>query len=236
MQLNISKDEQAQHATVSHCSQTPRLPHWDATPPSSAEGRCDASAANVAFIRPKLNLTLMEVLVLLQAFYHISNKSTGWLVAYLIVQRALWRVINVEMAFLCVCVFVFVGRSLNSFCVSIRFLKLSFWHQSADENTIVLLSTTNHREALCSPPTGVFSFAADGEAKTLPLMWGESVFPLSGVASAPGLKVNHRGLGQVFSSLENSLHMTHFRYPQILRGGREKKSPAHKKTHAFMYV
>ena len=38
-------------------------------------------------------------------------------------------------------------------------------------------------------------------------------------SSVPALEVSKGGLGKVLSSLENSLHMTHFRYPQILRRG-----------------
>lgn len=49
-------------------------------------------------------------------------------------------------------------------------------------------------------------------------MWRESLFPPLRWGLLSGLEVNHWGLGQVLSSLENSLHMTHFRYPQILRG------------------
>lgn len=52
---------------------------------------------------------------------------------------------------------------------------------------------------------------------------GECVASPSLAIIASRLKVDHGDLGQLLSSLEDSLHMTHFRYPQILRSNRETK-------------
>lgn len=107
--------------------------------------------------------------------------------------------------------------------------RLSFWHQSTNKHANVCCS--QHHKGFLSrgihsnyPWIPIFSFTANGAFKLLHRREENVYFP-SQEASASGLKVNHGGLGQILSSLENSLHMTHFRYPQILK--REKK------THTF---
>lgn len=75
----------------------------------------------------------------------------------------------------------------------------------------------------------VLLFTTHSAPKPLRQWKEEPSVPLSQETSASWLKVNHRDFGQILSSLENSLHMTHFRYPQILR--REKTT--HPQTHTL---
>lgn len=74
-----------------------------------------------------------------------------------------------------------------------------------------------------SPWTPVYPLTACSALKCVCSHYG-IVCSLSPAGFAPRSEVNHRGLGQFLSSLENSLHMTHFRYPQILKSNKTIKT------------
>lgn len=126
---------------------------------------------------------------------------------------------------------------MTSFCTFISFLDCHFGTK-AQTNTLIVSCSLHHKGFLSqaiysdSPWIPIFSFTAYGALKLLHRCEGNVCFP-SQEASASGLKVNHGGLGQIFSSLENSLHMTHFRYPQILTEGSSSWRPSPSWTWAL---
>lgn len=122
-----------------------------------------------------------------------------------------------------------------TFCTSISVPYCRFGTKARTHTHSHTLSCSQHHKGfVCRgmkhPALLVFSLTAHGAPKRFHWCQGEcSRPPFQPVASATQLKVNHRGLGQILSSLENSLHMTHFRYPQILRTGRNTNTL---KTHS----
>lgn len=147
----------------------------------------------------------MEVLVLLLLVI-TTQTTTVWIVAYLIVCYE-WLLTQKWLFFCLTSCFAFPS-SVSTFGTEAQ------THTNITEGSDPALL----RYLSCPSLPG---------ADKLPLVRGDVCSP-SPVASAAGLEVNHGGLGQVLSSLENSLHMTHFRYPQILR--REEMSDT-LKTH-----
>lgn len=164
----------------------------------------------------KQSPTPMEVLVLLLVCYHSSDNklSTVRLVAYLIMCYE-W-LLDKKWLF-CVCE---DPRFPSAFSIVILAPK--------NKQTHAHVSWSRHHTDFLSRGIKYPSLFQYISLPSLPMVLPNTstnvrrnaCFPFL-VAFAPGLEVNHGGLGQVFSSLENSLHMTHFRYPQILRANKD---------------
>lgn len=102
--------------------------------------------------------------------------------------------------------------------------QVSIWHKQTrlhlvNNITVAYWGLKSNPEHLSSPclPTVLPNWSADVRGSVCYPFW---------VVLTSWLEVNHGGLCQVLGSLENSLHMTHFRYPQILR--REKEDHMYK--------
>jgi len=231
MQFNKCKDEQAQHATVSHCSS--HLPdhrlHCDVTPSSSdatlnprRPRRCLGSSGMPSGAR---SLARESPGFCYYCRHNSNNKSTANRTVGCIPDCAQWMVNNLKKGLLFpffLFSFSCVWRSMKSFCISIRFLDGHFGTE-AQTNTPTS-SRQQHHDCFLSRGIQKQNKKESGS----PLVTFAAAHSSTDGGGLPGLEVNHRGLGQVFSSLENSLHMTHFRYPQILSGGGgEQTSPAH---------